>query len=288
MDEYHMNPQAMLDKIQHLRQLKAHLDARNLGPVKEEVGALSGTDFGTAVESLCGQRISIYCTAIEQQALLQEAGIQRIQTLREIFSFYSHYILGGRKEPVMIELMQQETDLAIAYSLSDSFLRYAERLSGSVSTDALQEAKRTVESQYRLYKSFSATSVTEDSKAQQSADTVHRYSPEEIVRLKDRFEFHTLDVANANMRLSNTNLDLFQNIASSLYVWLKNLQNGVGNSSLGAALFPTRDLDYEAEILSLALERVEVYARRAGCFYDLVDKIVETDRADGLQVPAIS
>lgn len=287
MDEYHMNPDSILGQIPRLRSMQKLLAARDI-EAAGQAGFNSGADFPETIDRLSAERVSIYCTAIEQQLALQEAGIQRVRTLREFFPFYVHHVLGGQQEPAAVDLIQQETDIAIMTSFSHSFKQHAERLNDPARPDMLKSLDEIVDEQFKLYQEFNATAMEDDIKAKQSAVIAPQSAALEIIRLKDEFEYVTLNVANANMQLSQTNLRLFQNIGSGLYAWIKSLKEASGDSAFCEAFYPQDDWRYEESLLELSLDRIEAYAKRAKSLYELADRVAESCREDERPAQALS
>ncbi|HAJ90493.1 MAG TPA: hypothetical protein DCM27_05715 [Rhodospirillaceae bacterium] len=287
MGEYHMNPDSILGQIPHLRSMQKFLAARDI-EAAGQAGFSSGADFPETIDRLSEERVSIYCAAIEQQLELQEAGIQRVQTLREFFPFYVHHVLGGQQGPAAVDLIQQETDIAIMVSFSHSFKQHAERLSDPVRPDIGKWLGKIVDEQFKLRQAFNATAMEDDTKAKQSAAIAPQSAALEIIRLKDEFEYVTLNVANANMQLSQTNLRLFQNIGSGLYAWIKSLKEASGDSAFCEAFYPQDDWRYEGALLELSLDRIEAYAKRAKSLYELADRVAESCREDERPAQALS
>lgn len=288
MERYHTSPDSILGQMVHLRSMQDYLVARNI-EAASQAGFNSGADFPETMDRLRAERISIYCAAIEQQLELQEAGIRRVRTLREFFPCYVHDVLGGQQGAAVADLIQQEARIGMMVSFSHSFKQHAERLRGPARLDIVNKLEMFLDAQFTFYQEFNATVRVEDEKAKKAAEIAPQFAAPEIIQLKTAFEYATLDVANANMQLSRTNLLLSRNIGSGLYARIKNIQEASAHSAFCEAFYPEDDWRYEGDLMKLSLDQIEAYAKRAKSLYELADRVAESfQRDERLALQALS
>jgi hypothetical protein len=230
-------------------------------------------------DKIRSQRVEIYSDLIIQQGLSQVAGVQRVTVLRDIFNFYAQHILDNKMTGANMDIEQQKLDISTMFVFSHSFLQKARELEPNLDP----RHQECVDAQYNLLQSFKAASGQREGEIVANSPEPLTYSPSEIISCADKFENVTLDVANHNLILAQVNMQLFDNISCGLYFWIKNAkENEVPGLKNG--LLPVSDMAYENELLGLALQRVESFAKRAQSLYTLSEKIVETshDYCDGV------
>lgn len=271
MDCQHSQQAGVLDLLPNLRTVKDALASRRLDQLPPEYLPPDGESFSLAVQRLSAERVKIYLDAIDRQNSLEMAGLERVELIRTIFNFYANTILGGAKWAAIKDMQQQQTDLAIMTSFSHSFMRHAEALGVEQFPQSYAGAKQKVGAQFAALSRFNQNAKDEDHSAIASADNTCIYTPQQANEYLEKFGIVTFKVAHLNIELASLNQVLFNNIARSLAVWMRMLEENV-SSTLLTSFYPKSDVEYELGLSELALERVEAYARRGQSLSTLVNK----------------
>lgn len=243
------------------------LEQPDVRSILDPQGALHGDGMNIAdvLGTLSTERANLYFDLIEKQKDLADAGIERVQVLHDHFDFYSGHILGGRTVPAQSDIMQQALDVSIMFTCSESALKFAAQYSTAIDPKYLRY-KLLVDRQYSALKTFQALELDSPEKLTLSGRT---YTEAEKEYASDEIERTTLNVSNRNIDLSEAIENLLCNQARCMYAWTKSLDDITPNSRF----YPREDVKFEADLVSLYLERIKILTDRHAKTYELASKI---------------
>lgn len=266
-----MYQNGIFDSLPDLEAIQALLRAQNIDDLPQKYYPPEGESFSQSIVRLSDERVKLYLAAIDKQGKLELAGVARIDVIRSVFNFYANGILGGDISAAVNDLQQQETDLSIMSSFSHSFRVHAEAYGAKSYPQSYQSAANSVEAQFEVLRRFKLDRDAKDHAAIEGAKTPSSFTPQQACEYLEKFGISTLAVAQFNFELAHLNLELYINMVKSHTVWLRALQENT-SPSLPVPAYTANDLEYDLELLSLALERCGAYAWRGSHLISLTEK----------------
>lgn len=271
-------PAALLNDLPKLTALQQGLAAQDLSVATSFDVGRTDQPLDVVLYDIAQDRAGIYLDLIDVHSELSEIGIRRVMVLGDVFNFYAHDVLGGDTSAAMRDVMQQESDVAIMFSLSHSFLMQARKYAEYLPADRLKTCEDSISTQEKRLPKFKKEAADIFNHMMEHLSSGPSASAESVVAAHDKFENVTLEAANQNVVVCVQTGRLIESISHGLYVQMKALKENE-TPDLKMSLMLHEDFEYDNALNALALERYEALAKRADGLYRLAEKV-----ADSLQL----
>ena len=223
----------------------------------------------TTLLQIIEERAGIYLELIDLQSRMAEAGMTRVKTLAAMYDFYVRDILDKNEGFARMDIFQQASDVSLMFVINMSQIKFVKAMTGED-----DERHRRLEVRLRRQGAqlteFQAVTIPHIEKL------VYK-DPGEVTEMQrltylTQYEMTALDIADYNIALANLTGRLLENAARARYYWQNSLVMLDGHKSR-KNFTPIEDLQHDAEIQKIYLERCVILLNRAIMVYQLAETV---------------